>query len=171
MSRKETNQKIDINEESDHFGRDVSDVESDIELDATSDIGSDIEYQADDNIDESEVLDDKDDDDGDDGDDRVYMKKFPSRVLANNSEITLVAPEQRVTSECMTLYEYAMVIGTRATHISDGAPLYVDTSGLSNARDIAIKELDEKKCPLSISRRVGRKLEVWEVNEMTKPLL
>jgi DNA-directed RNA polymerase I, II, and III subunit RPABC2 len=167
MSRKETNQKIAIDEE--------SDVESDIEMDATSDIGSDIEYQVDDNIDESEVLDDndKDDDDADGEDDRegVYIKKLPSYTVKNSSEVTLVAPEQRVTSECMTLYEYAMVIGTRATHISEGAPLYVDATGLSNARDIAIKELDEKKCPLSISRKVGRKLEIWEVNEMTKPLL
>lgn len=166
MSRKETNQKITIGEE--------SDVDSDIESDA----GSDIEYQADETIDESEVLDDKDDDnideddvDGDDEGDGVYMKKFPSYVVKNNSEVTLVAPEQRVTSECMTLYEYAMAIGTRATHITEGSPIYVDATGLSNARDIAIKELDEKKCPLSISRKVGHNLEIWEINEMTKPLL
>lgn len=71
----------------------------------------------------------------------------------------------------MTRYEYAMVIGTRATHISDGSPLYVDATGLSEARDIAIKELRMKRCPLSISRKVSNyKVEIWEVNEMTPPL-
>jgi DNA-directed RNA polymerase subunit K/omega len=166
MSRKETNQKIAAGDE--------SDVESDIESDA----GSDIEYQADETIDESEVLDDKDEDnideddvDGDDDGDGVYMKKLPSYVVKNNSEVTLVPPEQRITSECMTLFEYSMAIGTRATHITEGSPIYVDATGLSKARDIAIKELDEKKFPLSISRKVGHKLEIWEVNEMTKPLL
>lgn len=170
MSRKNPSQKIAIDED--------SDVDSDVELDATSDVGSDIEYQVGNDIDESEVLDDKDEDnideddvDGEDDSEGVYKKKFPSYVVKNSSEVTLVTPEQRITSECMTLYEYAMVIGTRATHISEGAPLYVDATGLSNARDIAIKELDAKKCPLSISRKVGRNLEIWEVNEMTKPLL
>lgn len=168
MSRKSTNQKAVINEE--------SDAESDVELDAVSDVGSDIESLVDD-IDESEVLDEKDEDDINDDDDGeedgegIYMKKLQSHIVKENSEITIVPPEQRVTSEYMTMYEYAMVIGTRATHISEGSPLYVDAIGLSNARDIAIKEVDEKKCPLSISRKVGRKLEIWEVNEMTKPLL
>jgi DNA-directed RNA polymerase I, II, and III subunit RPABC2 len=74
---------------------------------------------------------------------------------------------ERITSEYMTLYEYAMVIGNRATHISQGAPIFVDITGLTEARDIAIKEIREKKCPLSISRRIGNKIEIWEVNEMS----
>lgn len=170
MSRKGPSQKI-IKEE--------SDAESDVEMDNESDAGSDIESQVDDDIDESAVLDDKDedidegDDDDHDGDeiDGIYIKKTQVHAVKEESEVTIVAPEQRVTSEYMTMYEYAMVIGTRATHISEGAPIYVDTTGLSNARDIAIKEIDEKKCPLSISRKVARQIEIWEVNEMTKPLL
>lgn len=165
MSRKSPTQKITKEE---------SDAGSDVDMDNESDI----ESQVDEDIDESAALDDKDDDidDGDedqDGDeiDGISIKKAQTYAVKEESEVTIVPPEQRITSEYMTLYEYAMVIGTRATHISEGAPIYVDTTGLSNARDIAIKEIDEKKCPLSISRKVARQIEIWEVNEMTKPLL
>lgn len=167
MSRKSNAPKIT---------KDDSDNESDVEMDNASDAESDIESQVDD-IDETEVIDDKDDidDDGDlddDGEvDGIYIKKAQIHTVKEESEITIVPPEKRITSEYMTMYEYAMVIGTRATHISEGSPIYVDTVGLTNARDIAIKEIDEKKCPLSISRKVASQIEIWEVNEMTKPLL
>lgn len=160
MSRKETNQKI---------ANDESDVESDVDVDGDIDVDPDVDLDIDDqDPDDGDALDAEDDDDTARG---VYIKKHVSQTPKPRSEVTLVPAEKRVTSECMTLYEYAMVIGTRATHISEGAPLYTDATGISNARDIAIKELDEKKCPLSISRKVGNKLEVWEVNEMTKPML
>lgn len=181
MSRKVQPKKIIIEEE--------SDIESDVE----SVIESDVESQVDDDIDDSEFnekkgiadgddIEDDIEDDGDDADDedvddedgnRIYMKKVAQqKLLKENSEVIIVDANKRITSEFMTIYEYAMVIGTRATHISEGSPLYVDATGISEARDIAIKEIDEKKCPLSISRKVDyRKIEIWEVNELTKPLL
>lgn len=159
MSRKETNKK--------NFAEE-SDAESDVDVDIDADVDIDLDdVDADDTLDADPLDVDEDDDDTSRG---VYVKKHVSHTPKPLSEVTIVPSEQRVTSECMTLYEYAMVIGTRATHISEGSPLYTDATGISNAREIAIKELDEKKCPLSISRKVGTKLEVWEVNEMTKPL-
>lgn len=172
MSRKAQSKKVIIEEE------------SDIE----SDIGSDIESQVDEDIDEPEIIekdtvadvDDEDDENDDDDDEEneddengIYMKKVAQqKLLKENSEVIIVDANQRITSEFMTIYEYAMVIGTRATHISEGSPLYVDATGISEARDIAIKEIDEKKCPLSVSRKVdNRKIEIWQVNELTKPLL
>jgi DNA-directed RNA polymerase subunit K/omega len=150
-----------------------------------SDAGSDIESQVDDldevdkDLDEPEVLDEKDDEDIDDDIDeeeaeddieRPSLKRSAATVLPKEpSEAIIVAPEQRVTSEFMTMYEYAMVIGTRATHISEGSPLYADSTGISDAREIAIKEIEMKRCPLSISRVVNGKIEIWEVNEMTRP--
>ncbi len=150
-----------------------SDIESDIEFDMDSEVESDIDEL--DDLDESEALDDKetnlDGDDEDELDEETSNRiKHSAAYLAKVvREITIVPPALRRTSECMTMAEYTMVIGTRATHISQGAPILVDTTGLTEARDIAIAEIDKKLCPLSISRIVRGQREEWEVNEMTVP--
>lgn len=120
--------------------------------------------------------DEEDDDDGeeDDGSERPVSKSRQHiyHQIPDSSEIKIVAPEKRITSECMTIYEYSMVVGTRATHIAEGSILYTDPQGLFDPRDIAKKEINENKCPLSITRKVSpTAIEVWEVNEMIKPLL
>ena len=71
----------------------------------------------------------------------------------------------------MTIYEYATVIGTRATHIAKGAPVFTSIDHLDDPRDIAKKEINEGKCPLNITRRLrnSNKIEMWSVNEMIKP--
>jgi DNA-directed RNA polymerase I, II, and III subunit RPABC2 len=149
---------------------------SDVESDAESDIVSEIDEI--DEIDENDIeenvkdIEDDDEDEIEEDEQIINVKKNNQYLRKENSNITLVDPEKRITSEYMTIYEYSMVIGTRATHISEGAPIYIDISGITNARDIAIKEVDMKKCPLSISRKIhNRQVEIWHVNEMTKPLL
>ena len=122
--------------------------------------------------DEDEDDDDDDDEDEDDATERVIPKKRSHvyHQVPDSTEITIIAPENRITSEYMTIYEYSMVVGTRATHITKGSILYTDPQGLYDARDIAKKEIDENKCPLSITRKVSPSMiEVWEVNEMIKP--
>lgn len=52
----------------------------------------------------------------------------------------------------LTKYEHVRVLGTRATQLSMGAPPTVDIGDLSNAMDIAIKELKEGVLPLNIIR-------------------
>jgi DNA-directed RNA polymerase I, II, and III subunit RPABC2 len=52
----------------------------------------------------------------------------------------------------LTKYEIARVIGTRATQISDGAPPMVDIGDLDNALDIARKEFEANRIPLTIQR-------------------
>ena len=149
------------------------DSDSDVDVDESSDVESQVDDldEVDKDLDEPEVADDKDDDDDDEDviSERSSLKRASVVLPKEPSDMTIVAPERRVTSEFMTMYEYAMVVGTRATHISEGAPLYVDATGISDAREIAIKEIELKRCPLSISRAVGGKIEIWEVNEMTRP--
>lgn len=165
-SRKSAQKKVIIEEE--------SDVESDVESDIGSDIISEIdEHEENDDIDNNvkDIEDDEDAEDAED-DDVIHLKKHSHNIQKEESKITLVAPEKRITSEYMTLPEYAMVIGTRATHIAEGSPIYVDPTGITSAREIAIKEVDMKRCPLSISRKIhNRQVEIWMVNEMTMPLL
>lgn len=165
MSRKVQNKKPIIEEDSDH------------ESNADSDIGSQID-DLDNDLEDPEALDEKDEEDDEneneiDDENSGYIKRIAQQnLLKENSEVIIVEPYERISSEYMTEYEYSMVIGTRATHISKGAPIYVDITGISDARDIAIKEINEKKCPLSVRRKLpNRKIEIWEVNEMTKPML
>jgi len=47
----------------------------------------------------------------------------------------------------MTKFEKIRILGARATQISEGAPSTVDTNGLTNAMEIAKKELKEHKLP------------------------
>lgn len=118
----------------------------------------------------------EDDDQDEDDDDPEQEGSVPKKrvhtyhQIPESTEIRIVHPSKRLTSEYMTIYEYSMVIGTRATHIANGSILYTDPQGLYDPRDIAKKEINENQCPLSITRKVSSStVEVWEVNEMIKP--
>lgn len=94
----------------------------------------------------------------------------------NNIELNktnyIVKPENRMTSEFMTLYEYSTAIGYRATHIANGAPIFTDIGSLTKPIDIAKKELLENLSPLYVLRQVrnSTNYELWLVNEMIKPI-
>lgn len=123
--------------------------------------------------DEEEDDDDEEEEDDDEKDETIVPKKrlHVYHQVSDSTEIKICAPEKRITSEYMTIYEYAMVVGTRATHITEGSVLYTDPCGLYDARDIAKKEIKENRCPLSISRKISQSvIEIWEVNEMIKPM-
>lgn len=68
----------------------------------------------------------------------------------------------------LTKFEKIRVLGARATQISEGAPPTVDVTGLTDAMDIAKKELRERKLPLIIQRVYpdGKVVEI-PVMEMT----
>ena len=154
---------------------------SDEEIDADDLINSDIEDNDDDEINQKNISDGEDDDDEDNDDDeddeiRLITARKKLHMITSNSGLNqdkciIVKPENRITSNIITLFEYTSVIGTRATHIANGATIYVDIGNLTDARDIAKKEIDENKCPLSVVRKLGTsdKVEIWEVNELIKP--
>ncbi len=62
----------------------------------------------------------------------------------------------------MTKFEKIRILGARATQISEGAPSTICTCGLTNAMEIAKKELKEHKLPLMIQRRYpnGKVIEI-----------
>lgn len=153
----------------------IIDEESDIGSDVESDI-EEIEEELEEIDQPSKDIDDEEDEEEAEADEEqsiIVSKRIALQHLQTDAaNVTIVAPEKRITSEYMTLYEYSKVVGTRATHISNGAPLYIDPSGISCAREIAIKEVDMKVCPLVVIRKTrNKRIEHWEVNEMTKPLV
>lgn len=85
-------------------------------------------------------------------------------------KIKTIAPDQRMTSNIMTLYEFSEIIGIRILQIEKGSPVFTDVEELFDTYDMAIKELFDRKCPLMVIRRTGMyEQEEWKVNEMGFP--
>lgn len=90
--------------------------------------------------------------------------------MSNNSEIINLTrsgqTEQKITTPCITKYERARILGVRATQISMNSPVMVDTNGLTDPLDIALKEYSEKKIPLIIRRHLPDKTyEDWKLSD------
>lgn len=78
--------------------------------------------------------------------------------------------QERVTSSRMTKYEKAYVLGIRSSQLSMNAPPLVDIGNMTDALDIAEKELRERKIPFIIRRRLpDNTYEDWPIKEMVIP--
>ena len=96
-----------------------------------------------------------------------------------NSEVIYVRPENRITTEVMTEFEFAEVVSIRAKQIENGSIPFTDVGDLTDPIAIAKKEIYDKRCPLDIVRDIVsehivegklRKIsEKWHVNEMAIP--
>lgn len=79
----------------------------------------------------------------------------------------VVRPEDRETSERLSMFECARVLGDRARHLENGARPNVDIKNCTSSLEIAYMELMEKRIPMAIIRKVGLGwVEVWRVKEM-----
>jgi len=75
--------------------------------------------------------------------------------------------KERVTTPYLTKYERARILGTRALQISMNAPVLVPLDGETDALQIAIKELSQRKIPLIIRRFLpDGTFEDWSVSEL-----
>ncbi|KAF9975969.1 DNA-directed RNA polymerases I II and III subunit RPABC2 [Actinomortierella ambigua] len=131
------------------------------------------DYEENENWDRSD--DDADDyrinDDENDYTHRAYEKhlEFNPPVI-NKTAPKPVPKEERTTTPYMTKYERARILGARALQLSMNAPVLVDLEGESDALEIAMKELNQKKIPLVIRRNLpNNTYEDWEVSEMILP--
>jgi len=74
---------------------------------------------------------------------------------------------ERITTPYLTKYERARVLGTRALQISMNAPVLVPLDGETDALEIAVKELSQRKIPLIIRRYLpDGSFEDWSVAEL-----
>ncbi|THV07594.1 RNA polymerase Rpb6 [Dendrothele bispora CBS 962.96] len=75
--------------------------------------------------------------------------------------------KERITTPYLTKYERARILGTRALQISMNAPVLVPLDGETDALQIAIKELSQRKIPLIIRRYLpDGSFEDWSVSEL-----
>ena len=81
-----------------------------------------------------------------------------------------VAMEDRMTSTYMTKYERARILGTRALQISMNAPVMVELEGETDPLQIALKELRQRKIPITVRRFLpDMSYEDWNVDELIIP--
>lgn len=84
--------------------------------------------------------------------------------------VTYVLPEDRITSEVMTKFEYCEIVSIRAKQIENGGKPFTSIGELTDPIDIAKKEIADKKCSLDIVRGITDVLfERWHANELAIP--
>lgn len=99
----------------------------------------------------------------------ALKEKFKYRPELEKT-ITYVLPEDRITSEVMTKFEYCEVISIRAKQIENGGQPFTSVGELTDPIDIAKKEIADKECRLDIIRGITDVLfERWHVNELAIP--
>jgi DNA-directed RNA polymerases I, II, and III subunit RPABC2 len=75
--------------------------------------------------------------------------------------------DERISSNRLTKYEKARLLGTRALQIDNDAPIFVDVDGETSSYEIALKELMEKKLPLIVERVLPNgDWELWSIDEL-----
>lgn len=129
----------------------------------------------DDNIEDVDIQDDDYDELPDDEDNELDESKndltFVDNDLENESKIQyIIKSDDKITSNILTIYEITELIGIRATQISQGSPIFVETDYISDPIEMAKKEIINNKCPLYVKRYIGLDCyELWNPNEMVKP--
>ncbi|GFR89401.1 DNA-directed RNA polymerase subunit 6 homolog [Elysia marginata] len=170
-------------------GEDMSDVELDDEFDDFDPLADSGGEEGDDD-DVDDAADEKgasDDGNADASDNtprlarKAHRKEaFPAYQTAQAvgaRRIIVVAPEERQSSNMMTLAEATRAIAIRAKQISTHPYAYTDVGDLTDAISIARKELFDRRSPLQLERRMGRTsagesiIEIWEVRKMSYPPL
>ena len=71
------------------------------------------------------------------------------------------------TTPILTKYEKCRVLSERANQINCGSQIYISKSEhFTNAYDIAVQELNEKKIPFIIKRPYGNTFEYWKLKDL-----
>ena len=89
----------------------------------------------------------------------------------NNDIIENIENEETInekqTTNYITKYEKAKIIGFRAQQLSKGAAPSIDIGEEYNPYNIALMELEQNKLPLMIKRKLPNgNVEYWKTNEL-----
>lgn len=99
-----------------------------------------------------------------------YSSEEDVAVFERQSMATRVKSSERKTLPRMTKYEKAHVLGVRASQLSAGAPPFVDIGNETNPLNIANIELNEKKIPFIVRRKLpDGSFEDWAIDELMIP--
>ncbi len=145
-------------------------------LDEDEDEDEDDEEDLLEDLDEAEEAEEgeEEDEDEDEETERETLVRETPAPSQKRLNVHVIPPDERRTSDMMSLFELAAVIGTRAQQIENGDISFCGDPSLSKAIDIAERELIERRCPLVIERTVFTSkddifVEHWRVNELGIP--
>jgi DNA-directed RNA polymerase subunit K/omega len=118
--------------------------------------------------------DEDEDEDEDEDDETTVPEDPPPQDTFDNITVVVQKPENRMTSDLMSLTEYCAVLGVRAQQIENGDDFYIDIQFENNSIDIAKKELLAGKSPCIIERILDTKhnitiVEHWKISELKLP--
>jgi DNA-directed RNA polymerase I, II, and III subunit RPABC2 len=94
-------------------------------------------------------------------------------------QIHIISDKKRVSRDVISQSELARVIAVRSEQIAHGGQIFVEVGTLYDPVKIAIKEIQERKCPLTVIRQIPGNInndnpivniERWNVNELVIPL-
>ena len=88
-------------------------------------------------------------------------------IVEDFNDIMKDYPYKNVTKNILSKYEKVKILGLRAEQIQRGARPYVEVSLPFNALEVAKKELEQKKIPFLVCRKLstGTK-EYWRLDDM-----
>jgi DNA-directed RNA polymerase I, II, and III subunit RPABC2 len=87
--------------------------------------------------------------------------------LGTRRGVRKVPDHERITSNFMTKYERARILGSRALQISKNAPLMIDAGEESDPYKLAEMELQAQKIPFIVRRYLpDGSFEDWKVSEL-----
>lgn len=91
-----------------------------------------------------------------------------SQVIQNYADIMKdYDPLKNISRNILTKFEKTKIIGMRLEQLARGAPPYVDTTGITDIRAIALKELEERKLPMMLGRPMpGGKMEYFRLEDV-----
>lgn len=104
--------------------------------------------------------------------DEDYDTEITSTDIFNDSKELLTnydnLKKNNISKPILSKYERASVIGIRAQQISSGALALIDIpKHLTNSIDIAEYELNKRKTPFIIRRKVGNIYEYWKIEDLS----
>lgn len=76
-------------------------------------------------------------------------------------------PSLNTSMNVLTKFERSKIIGTRMEQLARGAIPFVNVRGLTSIKQIALKELEEKKTPFIVARTMpGGNKEYYKLSDM-----
>jgi len=100
----------------------------------------------------------------------IVKEKYEYKPVIRR-ELIILDANNRMTSEIMSKFEYTNVIATRAKQLEKNPMVFTDINNITDYKEMAEKEVRDKKCPLDIIRHISDNvIERWHVNEMGVPV-
>lgn len=76
--------------------------------------------------------------------------------------------KNNISRPILSKYERSTIIGIRAQQISNGANVLVDVpKHMSNSIEIAEYELNKRKTPFIVRRKIGKVFEYWKIEDLS----